>query len=106
VQRAELGPGDAPVQLLAEQRQVDELDEHVLQLTADIGTLVGAEAGEVGLIANRWHWILLVGNGPDRSGRRRLLSSQYPEVRSATRAQAAAVALSALRSAASSESSV
>jgi hypothetical protein len=36
------------VQLLAEQRKIDEVEENRLELVADLGTLVRADCGRVG----------------------------------------------------------
>src|SRR5206468_1601915 len=49
VQRTEEWPDDVPVELLADQSEIDELDQGRLELKPDVLTLVGAEGGEVGL---------------------------------------------------------
>jgi hypothetical protein len=46
MERLERAPVDVPVQLLADERQVDELDERRLQLAAGLGAVVIVECPE------------------------------------------------------------
>src|SRR5438105_1201522 len=63
VQRLELPADDAPVQLLAEQREVDQLHKGRLQLATDLLTLVVAQRRQVCLLRDRCHLLLLLVTG-------------------------------------------
>jgi hypothetical protein len=55
VQRLERSAEDVPVQLLADQRQIDQLDERRLQLAPDLFALMVTEGRQVCALGDRCH---------------------------------------------------
>ena len=55
VQRLERAPVDVPVQLLADEGEVDQLDERRLQLVADLMAVVFVERRQMRLTRDRCH---------------------------------------------------